>query len=67
MPRFQVCGGWKADWTQYYSIPTKYHLKNKIDDPNLYVFNFTYLHDYDVLLTENYTVEITLPYGAQDI
>jgi hypothetical protein len=31
------------------------------------VFNYTYLHDYDVLMTENYTLEVTLPYGARDI
>ena len=67
LPRFQVCGGWKTDWSQFYNIPTKYHLKNKIDDRDLYVFNYTYLHDYDVLIAENYTVEITLPYGAHDI
>lgn len=38
-----------------------------MDDPELYVFNFTYLHDYDVLLTENYTLEIELPFGAKDV
>jgi len=67
IPRFQICGGWRADWSQFYQIPTKYHLVTKLDDPTLHVFNFTYLHDYDVLLTENYTLEVTLPYGAKDI
>lgn len=67
LPRYQVCGGWKTDWTQTYSIPTKYHLTTKDDDLDFYMFNFTYLHAYDVLLTEDYTVEVTLPYGAHDI
>jgi len=67
LPRYQVCGGWKADWTQTYNMPTKYHLSTKIDDPDTYHFNFTYLHDYDVLLAENYTLELTLPYGAHEI
>jgi hypothetical protein len=31
------------------------------------MFNFTYFHDYDVLLTEDYTVEVILPFGAHDI
>ena len=67
MPRYQVCGGWKTDWTQSYNIPTKYHLTTKDSDQTFYMFNFTYLHDYDVLLAEEYTVEIILPYGAHDI
>jgi hypothetical protein len=67
LPRYQVCGGWKSDWTQTYNMPTKYHLSTKIDEPDTYYFNFTYLHDYDVLLAENYTLELTLPYGAHGI
>jgi len=67
LPRYQVCGGWKADWTQTYNMPTKYHLSTKMDEPDTYYFNFTYLHDYDVLLAENYTLELTLPYGAREI
>ena len=42
-------------------------MTTKDTDQDFYMFNFTYLHDYDVLLTEDYTVEIILPFGAHDI
>jgi len=48
-------------------MPTKYHLKNSNDDHDVYSFNFTFLHNYDVFLAENYTVEVVLPFGATDI
>lgn len=38
-----------------------------MDDGNQYLFNFTFLHDYDVLIAENYTVKVSLPYGATNI
>ena len=47
-------------------MPTKYHLTRSLEDENLYTLEFDFLHNYDVLLAENYTVEITLPYGASD-
>ena len=65
-PRFPICGGWKTDWNQGYQMPTKYHLTRSLEDENLYTLEFDFLHNYDVLLAENYTVEITLPYGASD-
>lgn len=66
-PRFGICGGWKTDWNQGYNMPTKYHVQNNNRDRDLYAFNFTFLHNYDVLLAENYTVEVVLPFGATDI
>ena len=63
-PRFPICGGWKVDWNQGYQMPTKYHLTRSLDDPDLYTLEFDFLHNYDVLLAENYTVEIILPLGA---
>ena len=47
-------------------MPTKYHLSRSLEDENLYSLEFDFLHNYDVLLAENYTVEIILPYGASD-
>ena len=47
-------------------MPTKYHLTRESDDPDLYTFEFDFLHNYDVLLAENYTVEVILPFGASD-
>ena len=66
-PRFGICGGWKTDWNQGYNVPTKYHLKVANNDHERYSFDFTFLHNYDVFLAENYTVEVVLPYGATDI
>lgn len=45
-------------------MPTKYHLNQ---NENLYRLEFPFLHQYDVLLAENYTMEVILPYGASDI
>mmetsp|Transcript_32690 Transcript_32690/g.23623 ORF Transcript_32690/g.23623 Transcript_32690/m.23623 type:complete len:203 (-) Transcript_32690:62-670(-) len=64
-PRFPVCGQWKTDWHQGYNSPTKYHLYTKQD--NTYVFDYSFMHAYDVLLVEDYTLEIVLPLGATDI
>jgi len=47
-------------------MPTKYHLTRSADDADLYTLDFDFLHNYDVLLAENYTVEVILPYGASD-
>lgn len=47
-------------------MPTKYHLTRSTEDADLYTFEFDFLYNYDVLLAENYTVEIILPYGATD-
>ncbi len=66
-PRFPVCGGWKTDWNQGYKVPTKYHLTRDIQNDNLYRLEIPFLHSYDVLLAENATVEVILPFGASDI
>ena len=47
-------------------MPTKYHLTRSLDDPDQYTLEFDFLHNYDVLLAENYTVEIIFPFGATD-
>ena len=65
-PRYPICGGWKVDWNQGYQMPTKYHLTRAADDADLYTLEFDFLHNYDVLLAENYTVEVILPFGASD-
>ena len=48
-------------------MPTKYHMTRESEKDNLYTLEIPFLHQYDVLLAENYTVEIILPYGASDI
>ena len=59
-------GQWKVDWSQGYNIPTRYHLfKNKED--GRYVFNYTFDHDFDTIVAENFTLKIVLPEGAANI
>ena len=66
-PRYPICGGWKNDWNQGYKIPTKYHLRQEDSKQGLFKLEIPFLYNYDVLLAENYTVEVILPYGAKDI
>lgn len=66
-PRFPICGGWKTDWNQGYQVPSKYHLRLEDPDEKLYKLEIPFLYNYDVLLAENYTFEVILPYGASDI
>ena len=63
-PRFPICGGWRTDWHQGYNSPTKYHLRRDLEDPSLHTLSIEFLHQYDVLLAEDYTFEVTLPFGA---
>lgn len=66
-PRFPVCGGWKIDWNQGYNMPTKYHLAADDHVAQGYILEVSFFHNYDVLLAEDYNVNIILPYGAYDI
>ena len=66
-PRFPVCGGWKIDWNMGYKMPTKYHLSRLSGSENKYTLEIPFLYNYDILLAEDYTVEVILPYGATDI
>ena len=66
-PRFPICGGWKTDWNQGYKVPSKYHLRLEDSSENLYKLEIPFVYNYDVLLAENYTFEVILPYGASDI
>ena len=66
-PRYPICGGWKADWNMGYKMPTKYHLNRESRNADSYILEIPFLHNYDVLFAEDYTVEIILPYGATDI
>lgn len=50
-----------------YKMPTKYHLSNSLDRDDYYTLEIPFLHNFDVLLAENYTVEVILPYGASEI
>lgn len=66
-PRFPIFGQWKTDWSQGYNMPTMHHLFYDEKEPNRYYFNYTFLHDYNDILAENYTLKIILPEGATNI
>ena len=65
-PRFPVMGQWKTDWSQGYNIPTRHHLFRNKDDGR-YVFNYTFDHDFDSIVAENFTLKVILPEGATNI
>jgi hypothetical protein len=48
-------------------MPTKHHLFFDEKEPNRYYLNYTFLHNYDEILVENYTLKIILPEGATNI
>ena len=48
-------------------MPTKYHLQFDEEIYDGFILEINYFHNYDVLLAEDYTVNVVLPYGAYDI
>jgi len=48
-------------------MPTKYHLSKDEETNEGYILEMSFFHNYDVLLAENYFVNVVLPYGAYDI
>ena len=64
-PRFPVMGQWKVDWSQGYNMPTRYHLFQ--DQNERYILNYTFDHDHQGILAENFTMTIRLPEGATNI
>jgi hypothetical protein len=65
--RFPLCGGWKSDWDQGYSVPSKYYLNQGVADSDLFKLVMPIMHAYENILAENYTISVTLPLGATDI
>ena len=66
-PRFPIFGQWKTDWNQGYNMPTQFHLYQDMANPQLHTLEVDYMHAYDHSLTEDYTVRIILPEGAENI
>jgi hypothetical protein len=48
-------------------MPVKHHLSQSSNDPDVYRLLIPFYHSYDTLLTEDYTVQVTLPHGAKNI
>lgn len=66
-PRYPLCGGWQNDWNQGYNMPTRFHLQESLTSADMYKLTVPFYHSYDILLTEDYTVNVVLPMGATDI
>jgi len=65
VPRFPILGGWKSNFGIGYNLPSKFHVNT--DNNGNYVVNLTFGMPYSDLLARNYTVEVILPEGADDI
>lgn len=48
-------------------MPTKYHLSFDEEITDGYILEMSFFHNYDVLLAEDYNVNVVLPFGAYDI
>lgn len=48
-------------------MPTKYHLSFDEEISDGYILEVGFFHNYDVLLAEDYIVNVVLPFGAYDI
>ena len=67
MPRFPICGGWKTDWNQGYTTPTKYALSRDRNDEQVFQLEVDFMPSFDTFLAEEYIFEIILPSGAVPI
>ena len=65
VPRFPILGGWKSNFGIGYNLPSKFHVNT--DNNGNYVVNLTFGMPYTDLLAKNYSVEVILPEGADDI
>eukprot|EP00392_Amoebophrya_sp_AT5.2_P006384 g6396.t1 len=66
-PRYPLLGGWKADWSFSYDVPTRSALKVDPLDPSLHVLNITLSPPVVRTFSEKLYVEVLLPEGAHDI
>ncbi len=48
-------------------MPTRFHLTESVLEADKFKLEIPFYHNYDTMLTEDYTVTITLPLGATDI
>lgn len=58
-------GQWKIDWSQGYNMPTRHHLMK--DQNNRFILNYTFDHDFNEIIAENYTLTVILPEGSTKI
>jgi hypothetical protein len=48
-------------------MPIRFHVSESTEKENMHRLKVPFYHSYDKLLVEDYTVEVTLPFGATDI
>jgi hypothetical protein len=48
-------------------MPTRFHLSESTVEKDSYKLTIPFYHNYEMLLTEDYTVQVTLPLGASNI
>lgn len=48
-------------------MPTRFHLSESTSKPDQFQLRLPFYHNYDILLSEKYAVEVTLPMGATNI
>jgi len=48
-------------------MPTKYHLSHDKNHPEFFVLKVPFLHEYDNIISENYTLKVILPEGSTKI
>ena len=63
--RFPILGGWKSNFGIGYNLPSKFHVNT--DNNGNFVVNLTFGMPYKDLLAKNYSVEVILPEGADNI
>ena len=49
----------------YYNMPTRHHLMK--DQNNRFILNYTFDHDFNEIIAENYTLTVILPEGSTKI
>lgn len=48
-------------------MPTRFHLTESATHSEEFKLEIPFYHNYDTMLTEDYTVTVTLPLGSTDI
>lgn len=66
-PRFHIFGQWKTDWHMGYNVRNKHNLFYDPLHPEMFTFNFTFMHSLGTFMTEDYQLKVMLPEGATDI
>lgn len=67
IPRFALFGGWKSNWFVSYNQKTTKYLKRSPKDKSLYKFSYPVGYEFDLVLSQKFTLKICLPEFADVI